>query len=214
MTRKFSDGHHPGGGYNYVICDVCGCKVRQKDTVLITDKFNTLYGMVVCRDDADRTNAQSRPFSVNERIVSNPKLLRPEGTDRFVPNANDDRVPSPPKNLVTTVSYYDDKVRLTWEGSDDCGSSGILYYTVYRAEPQLAYHFFLANVASNSYIDVTSDTSSLYTYHVVAVNSFGSSVQSNTAYFPTEQVDISINYLVLSQNNYTLELSQGGFILL
>lgn len=75
---------YPGNGYYYVICDVCGKKMRARDSVLITDKYNYLNNMLVCKEDADKTNPQDQIKAVRERQIDNPKYIRTEGGDNFV----------------------------------------------------------------------------------------------------------------------------------
>lgn len=75
---------YPGEGYYYILCDICGTKIRAKDSVLITDKFNYYKNMVVCKADADKTNPQEFIKITNkEKQVSDPKMIRSEGTDTF-----------------------------------------------------------------------------------------------------------------------------------
>ena len=74
---------HPGDGYHYVICDVCGKKLRAKDATLITDKFNLLYQLLVCEDDVEETNPQQYIKSIKEKQISDPKYIRSEPTDTF-----------------------------------------------------------------------------------------------------------------------------------
>ncbi len=80
---------YPGNGYYYVICAVCGIKIRAKDTVLVKDKYNFQNNMVVCKKDADETNPQSYLKTRPERQIDNPDYIRSEGPDNFIENQND-----------------------------------------------------------------------------------------------------------------------------
>lgn len=80
---------YPGNGYYYVICDVCGIKIRAKDAVLIQDKYNLLNNMLVCKADNDQTNPQQYIRAVTERQIDSPKMIRGEGPDNFIENQSD-----------------------------------------------------------------------------------------------------------------------------
>lgn len=108
MSRKFPDGYHPGAGYVYVICDVCGRKVRRKDTQKVNDRWNLQNGLVVCKWDIDKVNEQNKPIKVKEKLITNPKDLRSEPTDRFESPDVDDRAPSAPQKLEAKASILGD----------------------------------------------------------------------------------------------------------
>lgn len=78
-SKKIPYNRYPGDGYYYVICDICGRKVRYKDTMLIKDKYNFQNGLVVCLRDVDKTNPQAYLRARKER--PNPKITRGEGPD-------------------------------------------------------------------------------------------------------------------------------------
>lgn len=212
---RYSPTKHPGSGYNWVICDVCGKKVHQKDAIKIDDKFNTLNGMVVCKSDADKTNPQARPFRVKETLIENTDKLRPRQADQYVEIENDDRLPSAPRNLRVEASPLADGVDLYWQGPDDSGTSGIIGYVIARAQPQYAYHFVIEDdTQSNSpyYNDNTADITQQYTYKVAAINSFGTGPYSSEGEFPGYVVGDNKIYLTASQTHFTLTTGDGRAI--
>lgn len=75
---------YPGDGYYYVCCDVCGSKIRARDAIEIMDKYNYLNRMVVCKDDADKTNPQNHPIILKDRNIAHPLKIRSEPTDTFI----------------------------------------------------------------------------------------------------------------------------------
>src|SRR5260221_1742581 len=95
---------YPGNGYVYVICDVCGGKFHQKDTVLIKDSWNLQNNLVVCRKDVDKANAQLRPSTTYEKPVPYPEKLRPPQKDQYVSNSIAAQLPSAPQQLTATIN--------------------------------------------------------------------------------------------------------------
>lgn len=217
MTLRFAVNKHPGGGYVYVICDICGRKVRRKDTQLISDKYNFQNGLVVCNYDIDRINEQSLPVKIKERIVDDPKSLRPEQADRFVENENDDRVPSAPQQLEAKASTVGATVDLFWQGPQDNGSSMITGYVIERASPQYSvYEVINPNTMTDTtyYNDTSADITQEYTYRIAAINGAGTGPYSEEAPFPAPNVSPGVNYLTVSQDDSVLETGSGDFIVI
>lgn len=205
-----------GPGYAYILCDVCGRKIRQKDAILITDRYNTQSNLLVCKEDADKTNPQNIPFSISELNITSPKLVRSEPPDTNVINENSDRAPSPPTFLVATMHPINSHVMLTWQGSDNPGSDPVEHYIITRASPQDSIYITIDTVADvTMYEDTTADITLFYSYIIYAVNVFGTSDASNTAYFPKMSANTSdgYKYLVISQSpNSLLQTGNGQFI--
>ena len=83
-TKPLQNYRYPGDGYYYVLCDVCGKKLRARDAVYINDKYNLLSKLLVCKNDADKTNPQSYLRAFKDTQIDNPRLIRSEGEDQFV----------------------------------------------------------------------------------------------------------------------------------
>ena len=200
--------HHPGRDYVKVICDVCGGQFRQKDTIRITDKYNHQYGLVVCKADADEINEQSLPNRHVDKPISQPEILRPERTDSFAVNLNDDRVPGAPRNPFAQVNPINDTIDLFWQGPEDTGSSGIIGYIIQRADPQLSYYDILSANTGTEYTyyqDLTADTSAEYSYKIAAINSFGTGAYSEEFFWPVNRTTWSdLTYLLISPANEAL----------
>lgn len=185
---------YPGNGYYYVICDVCGVKIRSKDSVLINDKYNLLNNMVVCRKDADETNPQQYIRSVRERQIDVPRMIRSEGTDRFVfasepseiENADSSdptgRTAGSPRHL-TVIGASASSVELVWYGPDDSGSSGPTGYKIERESPVGGGFSTLVTTTSPAmyYNDTSVEAGTEYNYRVSVVNDAGVGSVSNSA---------------------------------
>ena len=74
---------HPGDGWYYAICDVCGFKFRRKELILITDKYNQLYNLLVCKQDYTEAHPQNYLKYAKERPMRKLKNTRPEGDPTF-----------------------------------------------------------------------------------------------------------------------------------
>ena len=194
-TRLPHKHGYPGNGYHYVLCDVCGKKMRGKDAVLIKDKFNLLNNMLVCKADADETNPQTYLKAKRERQIGNPQFIRSEGEDNFVfiSSASEieggdtsdptGRNPGEPRYL-TIFAASDTTIELQWLGPLDSGSSAPCGWKIERESP-----------VGNGFSDVTADTgtpamyykdtgltaSTQYNYRVSAVNTNGTGDPSNEA---------------------------------
>jgi hypothetical protein len=213
MPLRFPPNKHPGPDGVYVICDVCGRKVRRKDTQLIRDKWNFQNGLVVCKWDVDNVNLQVLPYKHKEELVTSPETLRSEPSDTFATPETDDRTPSAPRlgkacpDTITGTS-----IQLNWVGPIDAGTSRITGYVIERATPQLSnYAAVTSDTGSNStfYTDTTADVDTEYTYRIAAINGAGTGTYSEDIFYPTIRVPTDINYLSLSQNDNVLATSDG-----
>ena len=202
--------NYPGDGYYYIICDVCGKKIRRKDAVYIRDKFNLQNRLLVCKSDADHHNPQLRPFKAREYKA--PKLTRSEPTDYYV-SQTVGIAPTAPQQLSVTLDPINNYIDLFWLGPLDPGSQ-ITGYIIYQSVPQLGPPTVI-NANTNSiatfYQDTQSPISGSYTYWVAAINNFGISSMSAPAFFPSLQVDLSIDYLAYSTTS-VLSISPNNFL--
>lgn len=211
-----------GPGLAYILCDICGRKIHQKDAVLITDKWNTHYGLLVCKHDVDKTNEQNRPFIVRELQVQNPKLLRSERPDVLVTNPNSNTVPGPIQQGSATMNSLTNTVVLTWLGPQNQGSDPILGYKITRAIPQDAYFLTISDIITSNgdatptyYEDIDNVTLQPAIYYIYAVNKNGIGAISSPIYFPNLQpslLPINYSWLLCSQDNTILTTSQGALI--
>lgn len=180
---------YPGDGYYYVICDVCGFKVRAKDTQKINDKYNTLNGLIVCKDDVEKTNPQQYLKGRKERPA--PTYSRPEIPDNFgfIHTASEietgdlsnptGRTPSAPTGLKIE-SYSTTSRVLTWQPAADTGSSTATGYRLVRrayiGAAEIPYSTTTINTSSSAR-RYTDDETILdiynYTYTVAVINRDG-----------------------------------------
>ena len=205
---------HPGSGYVYVICDVCGRKIRRKDAILIKDKYNTQNNLLVCKQDADKTNPQSIPYTVKERPIADPKSIRVEQPDTYT-EEQATRVPGAPKNLKAKTGHFSNQVELTWEGPDDGGSSRITGYQITRSSPQYMPQVVILSSTNGdvtAYTDTTADIDTLYTYQISAINSAGVGEPSNIAPYPKQVEESDVNYLIPSFSNDAFLLDTGNYL--
>ena len=207
-----------GPGYAYILCDVCGQKIYQKDAILISDKYNLYYGLLVCEEDADKTNPQAIPYSVSETQIQNPKLLRSERPDVNTTNSNSNRVPGAPTLLTATLHPINATIVLQWQGPVDSGSDPITGYVITRAVPQATVQQVLVDntgSASPYYEDTSSSLSQDSTYTVRAINAYGTGTDSNLAYFPTVDTPLVLTTKYLTTGDgHSIETGQGDFIII
>lgn len=213
---KFNPLQHPGSEYRRVICDVCGRKLYAKDVVQIKDRWNYQNNLVVCREDADRVNDQVKPITTHEKPVSDPDNIRIELDPTFVTVNTDSRAPGIPYNIRGYIDSLTGYLNLVWNAPDDPGTSGILYFTLRRADPQLGTYTTLGNTTDGSpyYADSSATISTAYTYIISATNSYGTGSYSTPFYWPTQQVNSDINYLVVSQDDTEITMGDGTYITL
>lgn len=206
--RYFKIKTAPGREYVKVICDVCRGEFHQKDLSLVTNKYSTQYGQMVCKADLDDINEQVLPNNIHERPISSPELLRPDREPQFSSNPNDDRLPSAPLSPQALVNPINDTVDLYWSGPEDNGSSIVTGYVIERSDPQFSTYMVLTSNThsiSTYYQDVTAIVTTEYSYRIAAINSFGTGPYSKEFFWPVLSEDGSnVNYLVLSQNGYNL----------
>ncbi len=211
-----SSTKHPGSGYIYVICDVCGRKIRRKDAILIKDKYNTQNNLLVCKQDADKTNPQSIPYTVKERPIADPKSIRVEQPDTYTAEQAT-RLPGAPRNLKAKAGHFSNQVELTWEGPIDGGSSRITGYQITRSDPQYMPQVVILDSTDGdvtAYTDATADIDTLYTYQISAINSAGVGEPSNIAPYPKQVEESDVNYLIPSLTNNAFLLADGTYLTL
>lgn len=193
--KSSSEKVHARDGEYYVICDVCGKKIRARNAVLIKDKYNLLNNMLVCKKDADKTNPQQYIKSFKERQIADPRMIRSEGTDQFVfiSSASEietgdltdptGRSPGVPRNLES-IGATSTTINLHWFGPEDTGSSAIQGYKIERESP-VGGGFSTVTANTNSVATTYTDTgltaNTVYNYRVSAVNDYTTGSTSNEA---------------------------------
>ena len=186
---------YPGEGYYYILCDVCGKKMRARDAIFVTDKDNLQNRLLVCRQDADEANPQQRLRSRRDRDIRTPHLIRSEGTDTFgyIHTASEIETgslsdptgtsPDAPENLVAkTLSST--QIELTWDFRGYPGTSPVSGYKIERESPVSGgFTTLVANTGypSTYYVDTGLTTGTQYNYRVSAINATGTSSASNEA---------------------------------
>lgn len=216
---------YPGTDHVYVLCDVCGRKVRRKDTQRITDKWNLQHGLIVCKWDVDNVNEQNKPHRIKETIISQPKMMRSEPSDGYATPGTDDRTPGAPRQLRATASTLGSSVDLNWLGPIDVGTSQITGYKIERSElvsngyngfEYGAFAVLTADSGSGNtyYNDTTATVSSSYAYRVSAINGAGTGTVSDLAYYPTGASEVVLDYLLTSQSSSILTTSTAVPIIL
>lgn len=214
MNNNRNSIAHPGSGYNFVICDICGKKLRSKDAHLVTAQYSPFKGCLVCANCTDEKNDKDRPYLPRIEKPLNPKYIRQEPVDQYVENENSDRLASKPRNLVATLDPIEDYIQLTWDGPLDAGSGMIVGYQVTRASPQLAYDLVIednTNLEASYYLDTEADINEEYTYTVRAITDVGDGAISDYGYYPAQHVSSSISY-VLDGNNLIVQDGTGAYI--
>lgn len=190
---------YPGNGYYYVLCDVCGAKIRAREAVLISDKYNLHNQLLVCKRDVDKTNPQSYLKAFVDRQLENPRFVRSEGTDQFAFISDPSEIetgdltdpagrsPGAPRNLVILASPSTG-IELLWMGPDDSGSGAIRGYKIERENPVGGgFATLTADTQSvaTTYTDSTVAASTQYNYRVSAINKDGTGDPSNEAFATT-----------------------------
>jgi len=213
---RFPTGKHPGSGYVYVLCDICGAKVRRNDTIVVRDKYNSQNNMVVCKRDVDKTNPQAIPYKRKEKLIDTTRGIRSQPSNTFADITNDNRVPSAPRNLAATGDFSGSYVMLTWEGPLDPGTSSIVGYVVERLDSAGNATAFTISGSSPFYVDTSSSTSDVYKYRIAAVSTAGQGAYSNDAYFPNQALYGTGFpggvYIQLSQEARFILTSDGQYI--
>lgn len=179
---------HPGDGYYFVICDVCGRRLRARDAVKINDKYNSLNGMVVCKHDADKTNLQNKPIKMTEKPFRG-KFVRPEDTNPtyiYIETAaeiesGDTTTPSNLTNpgVPRYLSIYEvtsTAITFQWQGPENSGSSAIKGWKIERESPIGGGFTTLVADTGNTatfYENTGLTASTQYNYRVSAINLAG-----------------------------------------
>lgn len=200
---------YPGIKYRYVICDVCGGKFHVKDTVQITDRYNTLNKLIVCRKDADKTNPQAYPVHIKETLLTDRTYVRSESPDSYIVNSASDRVPSAPGKPEITINPLSGILQAQWLGPQDPGSSPITGYKIITADPQVFIEYVVTentNSETPYYLLVGEDTApdEAQVYAVAAYNSVGMGPYSEWGYFPYVINDWPYDYLITTPESLLL----------
>jgi hypothetical protein len=181
-------------GAHYIECDVCGHKVRRKDTVEVHNKDVRQNGYMFCKKHLDTINEQTYLYQVNPAIETSPTDIRPEKeiTYRFINDLDEikdgeitdpaGRAPSAPVRLHHRGNNSD-KVELNWYGPDDSGAVRITGYKIERESPVGdGFSTLVADTGSEMtyYVDESVSASTQYNYRVSAINTYTTSSPSNT----------------------------------
>lgn len=215
MSKFYGAITHPGSGYNFVICDICGKKLRSKDAQLVTAKYSPFKGLLVCADCVDEKNNKDRPYIPRVERPLNPRHIRQEQQDQYVDNTNSDRLSGAPKNLVATRDSMGEGIQLTWDGPDNPGTGRITGYQVTRANPQFAYDFIIevnTDSPATYYLDTEADLTEEYTYTVAAVTDVGVGARSDYGFYPAQTVSSYIIY-IMDGNNLVIQDGNGEYLL-
>lgn len=185
---------YPGTGWHYIIDDDSGRKIRRKDAILITDKYNTFHNMLLPRGNAEKTNPVLYPIVIRERGISNPRDIRPEqedGDSVFINNIGEIEggetsnptgiIPGAPQ-FLTLYETSTTTVDIMWQGPLVPGSPGITGWKIERESPVGG--GFTTVTANNgtvamSHQDTGLTTGTEYNYRVSAVNAAGTGDPSN-----------------------------------
>lgn len=218
MALKFPPYKHPGSGYHYVRCQVCDRKIFAKDAIYISDKWNTLFGMLVCKRDADKTNPQSIPYYPRpEEPLIAPYVTGDSPTD-FVVNPNDDQVPSAPMIISAQWDTLANGLTLFWLGPQKTGSSGIIGYRIQKANPQFSFDFVIednTNEVATTYTDTDLDVTDFVSYRVAAINSFGVGPYSEYFYWPSVKVEYeNVQFIITSDTMLVIETGDGDLLIM
>ena len=198
----------------YVICDSCGAKVHQSETILVNDKYSLQNGLVICTIHLNDREYGMRPVNTNETITSTPRYVRSESSDRFITNSNDDTVPTAPRNVRPQASTIGSYVDIYWDGPESIGSSAIVSYKIYRSVPQLGTESLLIAATSSGstyYRDETADISLEYSYVIAATNGYGTGPNSQPGYYPAIRVAPSVVYIRDESDNYIID-ENGNYL--
>lgn len=186
---------YPGPNFHYVLCDICGRKLRARDAILVNDKYNYQNNMLVCPEDVDEVNPQIYIRAKRERHIENPRLIRPEPEHEFVfidsaseiesgdtSNESGD-TPGAPRYL-SILSVSSDEIELQWVGPIDSGGSGISGHKIERESPvDGGFSTLVSDTESVAgyYKDTGLTASTTYNYRVTAINRNGAGTASNEA---------------------------------
>lgn len=202
----------------YAYCQVCNGKFHIKDLKRVDDIYNKQHGLIVCKKDYSKTNKQSYPFSVNEKLLSDSRIMNPEQVSTYDININDDRVPGKVQGGTTTMQTQGSGILLRWIGPIDGGSSGITGYKILVSSPQFVYYNVLVENTNNPaayFIDTTTDISSDASYKIAAINNVGMGAYSDEIFWK-QRVDYQyidgLDFLVLSPEHLFITINTGDYI--
>ena len=169
----------------YVICDVCGGKYHLDQMKLIHDKYNLLYGLMVCPKDIEKTNPQNTPFRARKESIVNPRLVRTEDQNlnyAFVTDPQDidtgesdvivTTILATAPNYLKVTEVAATYVRFEWMTPPNfsLGSGRLLGWAIKRNSSVLTSNTYDVDLA---YIDSSITVSTQYTYEVACVTTAG-----------------------------------------
>lgn len=179
---------------HFVICDICSRKVRRSEVTRVTDKYNLNYGLVVCKDDIEKTNAQNYPDLPRKESVVDYKYVRPEQDPTYVLITTADEITNgdtvdfsgttagAPRSL--TLQYKTStSVSFNWFSPESIGNRRLIGWAVKRESPVGGGFSDLTtntNSVDMSYIDTTVLSGVQYNYKIAAVTAAGTGTFSDT----------------------------------
>lgn len=179
----------------YTLCDICGRKIHAYEATLIQEKYNPQNNLVVCSYDLDESNPLVYYKQTKEQNRIDPRIMRSEGSDKFVhvttiseiESGNDTTVPTGRNPgiplLLAILGGSANKVTLYWQGPLDSGSSSVSGYLIERESPTGGGFATLTTttIPATYYEDITTSASTQYNYRVSAVNDYATGSSSNEA---------------------------------
>lgn len=186
---------HPGDGMYFIICDICGDKIRRHQA---QQTYGTRGNFLVCH------RCYEDPHPQDSTVVPRPptklKSLRPEVTDAFsyIDSAEEIETgqtstpsgasPGIPTDLIAAPEGTD--VVLTWMTDRmEMGASSLTGFKIERETPVGGgFSTLVSNTLSPAryYLDETTSASTQYNYKVSAINSQGTGTASTAAATTTE----------------------------
>lgn len=182
---------YPGDGAYYVLCDICGRKLRRRDAL---KTYGTRGKLIVCKQDYEDPHPQDRPAL--PRSPGKIMDFRSEGSDKYhfidtvgeietgslsLPNGV---VPGAPTDLVAQPTTSR-SITLTWQMDKTNIGSGVP--TGYKIERETPVGGGFSTIVSNTgfpslyYLDETVSASTQYNYRVSTVTDYGTSSASTAA---------------------------------
>ena len=76
--------HKASYGMHYIICDICGRKLRRKDAHISGKSVLSSQNYLVCKDDLDVLNQQDLVRGKSDRIALPASEVRSERVDTFL----------------------------------------------------------------------------------------------------------------------------------
>lgn len=204
-----------GYGDILTLCSVCGFSVPMKEVFSPSDPFSKYHGLVVCRECYLPTNDQKKPYTVIDKPRINPKLYRSyKYPDNYrYSEVDTGRLPSAPRDIRISINSSGGLL-LRWEGPLD-PAGGVISYRIVRAFPQLGVETTLSGYEGAGaawFKDTSADVEIEYSYTVYASNSYGEGPASLPAYWPIQQVNQGIIY-ILDGDDVAILDGNGDYIL-